>query len=87
MTCFSQEETLAGNDQWYCKQCKEHVNAFKKMEIYKSPEFLLVHFKRFSHQRNSMFGSRKLNLQIDFPVEGLNLSSYVLSNGHDHQPM
>lgn len=27
-----------------------------------------------------MFGSKKLNDKIDFPVEGLNMSSYVLQN-------
>lgn len=61
LTFFSQEETLGGSDKWYCSKCKDHVPAFKKMEIYKTPEFLVVHFKRFSHARNSMFGSRKLN--------------------------
>jgi len=61
MSSFSQEETLSGNDKWYCSKCKEHVNALKKMEIYKTPDFLIIHFKRFSHTRNSMFGSRKLN--------------------------
>lgn len=79
LTYFSQEETLAGSDKWYCAKCKDHVPAFKKMEIYKTPEFLVVHFKRFSHTRNSVFGSRKLNVQIDFPIEALDLSSYVLS--------
>ena len=49
------------------------------MEIFKTPEFLVVHFKRFAHTRNSMFGSRKLNTQIDFPVLGLDISSFVLS--------
>lgn len=68
LSTFGQEETLAGNDKWYCSKCKDHVPALKKMEIYKTPEYLIVHFKRFSHQRNSMFGSRKLNMQIDFPV-------------------
>lgn len=48
-SCFGQEETLAGNDKWYCSKCKDHVPAFKKMEIYKTPEFLVVHLKRFSH--------------------------------------
>jgi ubiquitin C-terminal hydrolase len=79
LSCFGQEETLAGSDKWYCSKCKEHVPAFKKMEIYKTPEFLVIHFKRFAHTRNSMFGSRKLNMQVDFPVEHLDLSSYVLS--------
>ena len=74
LSCFGQEETLAGADMWYCSKCKDHVPAFKKMEIYKTPEFLVVHLKRFSHQRNSMFGSRKLNMQIDFPVEGLDIT-------------
>lgn len=48
------------------------------MELYKAPEFLIIHLKRFSHQRSSMFGSRKIQEMIDFPVEGLDLSQYVL---------
>ena len=80
LSCFSQEETLAGNDKWYCSKCKDHVPAFKKMEIYKTPEFLIVHFKRFSHTRNSMFGSRKLNTLIEFPLESLDLQTFLIAN-------
>ena len=83
LSCFGQEETLAGNDKWYCSKCKEHVPALKKIEIYNTPEFLVVHFKRFSHQRNSMFGSRKLNTQIDFPVKGLDMTDYLGKNQAD----
>jgi len=78
---FSQEETLQGNDEWYCSKCKEHVPAFKKIELYKTPEFLIIHLKRFSHTRNSMFGSRKLGLHVDFPVEGLDLNAYLSQSG------
>lgn len=78
LSCFSQEETLSGHDKWYCSKCQDHVTAFKKMEIYKAPEFLLVHFKRFSHTRNSVLGSRKLNNHIDFPVRGLDLTPFVI---------
>ena len=54
----------------------------KKMEIYKIPECLIIHFKRFSHTRNSLFGSKKLQDKIDFPIDSLNMSNYVLtSNG------
>jgi hypothetical protein len=49
LSSFSQEETLSGSDKWYCSKCKEHVHALKKMEIYKTPDFLVIHFKRFSH--------------------------------------
>jgi len=75
---FSQEETLTGNDRWYCSNCKQHQNALKKMEVYKAPEFLIIHLKRFFHQRASLFGSRKIQEYIDFPLEGLDLTHYVL---------
>ncbi len=75
---FSMEETLSGNDKWYCGKCKEHVTAFKKMEVYKAPDYLIIHLKRFSHQRNVMFGSRKISDIINFPVSGLDMSKYLV---------
>ena len=77
---FSVEETLRGDDKWYCGKCKDHVNAHKKMEVYKAPEYLIIHLKRFSHNRNSMFGSRKLNDYIEFPVEGLDMTNYIVQS-------
>lgn len=47
------------------------------MEIYRSPPFLVVHLKRFSHNRSVMFGSRKLSDFVDFPVNNLNLTDFV----------
>ena len=75
---FMMEETLTGNDKWYCSKCKDHVTAQKKMEVYKAPDYLIIHLKRFSHQRNVMFGSRKLNDFINFPVNGLDMGPYVI---------
>lgn len=49
------------------------------MEIYKAPEFLIIHLKRFTHQRQSIFSSRKLGELVEFPVEGLDLSHFVLN--------
>jgi ubiquitin C-terminal hydrolase len=53
------------------------------MEVYKCPEYLIIHLKRFSHQRQSIFSSRKIGELIEFPVEGLNLSQYVINNSKD----
>ena len=50
------------------------------MEVYKAPDYLIIHLKRFSHNRNSMFGSRKLNDLINFPTSGLDLNNYVMSS-------
>ena len=80
---FAMEETLSGNDKWYCSRCKDHVTAQKKMEVYKAPDYLIIHLKRFSHQRNTMFGSRKINDFINFPVNGLNMAPYILDKGAD----
>ena len=75
---FMMEETLSGNDKWYCSKCKDHVTAQKKMEVYRAPDYLIIHLKRFSHNRNQMFGSRKLNDFINFPVKALDMGPYVL---------
>lgn len=53
------------------------------MEIYKTPEFLIVHLKRFSYTRNSYFGSRKLGTFVDFPVVGLDLTSMTITKSVD----
>ena len=44
---FSQEETLSGNDQWYCNVCREHRDITKKLEIYSAPKILILQLKRF----------------------------------------
>ena len=85
ITWFSVEETLTGNDKWYCSRCKAHQNALKKMEIYRAPEFLVMHLKRFSHQKSSFFSSRKITELVEFPVEGLDLTQSVL--GEDGRPL
>jgi ubiquitin carboxyl-terminal hydrolase 8 len=72
---FQEEERLSGDDQWYCPRCKEHRDAGKRMEIYKLPEILIVHFRRFSVNKHGRPGPKRTEL-IDFPTAGLDLSSY-----------
>ena len=40
--CFSEEETLGGDDQWYCNKCKEHRDITKKLEVYKVPKIMCI---------------------------------------------
>jgi ubiquitin carboxyl-terminal hydrolase 4/11/15 len=49
------------------------------MEIWSCPDYLIIHLKRFSHSRG-MFGGRKINQLIQFPLEGLDLTNYLLNN-------
>jgi ubiquitin carboxyl-terminal hydrolase 4/11/15 len=73
LSYFGVEESLKGDDMWFCPKCKDHVIAKKKMEVFKAPDYLIIHLKRFSHTRG-MFGSRKLNDKIKFPVDDLNMT-------------
>ncbi|PGH15185.1 hypothetical protein AJ79_02550 [Helicocarpus griseus UAMH5409] len=63
---FGKEEILSENDAWYCPRCKKHVRASKKFELWKSPDILVMHLKRFSANR----GFRdKIDALVDFPLE------------------
>ena len=73
---FGKEEILSEQDTWYCPRCKEHRRASKKFELWKCPDILVIHLKRFSA------GTRgwrdKLEVLVDFPVEGLDMSDRVV---------
>ncbi|KAI9782348.1 MAG: CSN-associated deubiquitinating enzyme Ubp12 [Geoglossum umbratile] len=71
---FGKEEILSENDAWYCPRCKEHRRASKTFELWKSPDILVIHLKRFSANR----GFRdKIDVLVDFPTEGLDLTNRV----------
>lgn len=72
---FGKEEILSEMDTWYCPRCKEHRRATKKFELWKTPDILIMHLKRFS---SSGMRRDKLDVFVDFPIEGLDLSSRVI---------
>ena len=61
----------------YCPNCKEHRQATKKLELWRLPEILVVHLKRFSYSR---YMKNKLDTFVNFPVRNLDLSKYVKQN-------
>ncbi|KAL6716978.1 hypothetical protein ACLMJK_004891 [Lecanora helva] len=69
---FGKPEILSENDAWYCPRCKEHRRASKTFELWKAPDILVIHLKRFSAQGRFR---DKLDVQVDFPTEGLDLST------------
>lgn len=72
---FGKEEVLSEADTWYCPRCKEHRRATKKFELWKTPDILVMHLKRFS---SSGWRRDKLDVLVDFPLDGLDLSSRVV---------
>jgi ubiquitin carboxyl-terminal hydrolase 4/11/15 len=75
LSMFSENEELEADNAWYCPTCKIHVQATKKMELYKLPKILIIHLKRFKSQG---YYREKLSTHIQFPESGLDLSPYVI---------
>ncbi|KAI1078420.1 UCH-domain-containing protein [Whalleya microplaca] len=72
---FERDEILSEQDMWYCPRCKEHRRASKKFDLWKTPDILIIHLKRFS---SSGFRRDKLEVLVDFPIENLDITSRVL---------
>lgn len=82
---FGKAEILSENDAWYCPRCKEHQRASKTFELWKAPDILVIHLKRFSAQGRNL--RDKLDVLVDFPVEGLDLSSRVAMQEDGKSPI
>lgn len=76
---FNQPEVLGDQDLWYCPRCKDHKQATKTIKIWSTGDILTIHLKRFQVARSF---SDKIDITIDFPIEGLDMSEYI---GDDNQ--
>jgi ubiquitin carboxyl-terminal hydrolase 4/11/15 len=71
---FTKEEKLGEDDLWYCPRCKKHQQATKRFDLWKVPDILVVHLKRFSNSRTLR---DKIDTLVEFPIEGLDLEAMV----------
>uniref|UniRef100_A0A1I8F7S3 ubiquitinyl hydrolase 1 n=1 Tax=Macrostomum lignano TaxID=282301 RepID=A0A1I8F7S3_9PLAT len=75
LQAFLKPERLSGSSRWFCPRCRRDQSAVKKIDIWRLPPYLLIHFKRFSCDRLSSRG-RKLNTLVDYPISNLDMSAY-----------
>lgn len=71
---FTETDKLPPSDAWYCNKCKEHREAFKKMEFWSFPPVLVLQLKRFTY---SQYSRERLNTNVAFPMDGLDVTSYA----------
>ena len=71
---FTRPERLDESNKWYCSSCKEHVRAMKTMELWKLPNILIVHLKRFEYKH--AMRRDKLETFVDCPLENFDMSKY-----------
>jgi len=75
---FTSPETLGDKDLWMCHKCHVLRNASRQTFFWKVPPLLLVHLKRFGN--GSGLFRDKIDLLVDFPVKGLDMTKRVLFN-------
>lgn len=81
MNMFLNEEILDGDNAWHCPNCKTHRKATKKLDLWRLPQILIIHLKRFSYQ--GPFRD-KLETSIDFPITGLDMN-WTVKTPIDHK--
>ncbi|GAB7366749.1 hypothetical protein MBLNU230_g0704t1 [Neophaeotheca triangularis] len=73
---YCAEEKLTASDEWKCPHCKCNRQATKQITLTRAPQFLVVHFKRFSAGHSQT--ARKITTPITFPLHALDLEPYML---------
>ena len=71
--CFDKFTELEPLDDIVCPTC-HNTSLSKAFTLWRLPPVLIVQLKRFRFDRTSR---RKLNNQIDFPMEDLDLFDYL----------
>uniref|UniRef100_A0A0E0HFB5 Ubiquitin carboxyl-terminal hydrolase n=1 Tax=Oryza nivara TaxID=4536 RepID=A0A0E0HFB5_ORYNI len=74
LDAFLREEPLVPEDMWYCPRCKEQRQASKKLDLWRLPEVLVIHLKRFSFSRST---KQKLETFVNFPIHDFDLTNYI----------
>ncbi|CDF40592.1 unnamed protein product [Chondrus crispus] len=78
---FTEPELLGPSSKMHCSTCGTRQEAMKQLSIRTLPPIVCFHFKRFeqsfaSIRRNEMV---KIDTPIEFPADGLDLSSFQTS--------
>lgn len=69
---YSRPEFLEGDNAWFNEKTGQKEDVKKQLTFWNFPKILVIVLKRFSP-----CGQYKLNTVIDFPIDDLDLSSYI----------
>ncbi|KAH9249441.1 hypothetical protein BASA81_012803 [Batrachochytrium salamandrivorans] len=83
LEAFRKREQLGKDDAWFCDRCKMHQCAYKTMDLWNTPNVLVIHLKRFLYERT--LGERvqreKITDLVSFPLTGFDTRSIVAGGG------
>ncbi|XP_061538525.1 ubiquitin carboxyl-terminal hydrolase 32 isoform X5 [Phycodurus eques] len=76
LNAFTSEEELGEDELYYCSKCETHRLATKKLDLWRLPPILIVHFKRFHFVNGCWIKSQKI---VKFPRENFDPSNFLVS--------
>ena len=74
---YTSNEEMTGDNQWYNEKEDKKQDVQKNIKFFSLPNILVIDFKRFNNM------NKKNNIFIDFPLDELDLSKYVI--GYDSE--
>ena len=78
---LNKEEVPDGENVKYCDKCK--IKLEKKIELYKTPYYLIIHLNRFKQKINNKFSASNKNDTFIEYKEILNLKDFVIGPNKD----
>ncbi|XP_053575304.1 putative ubiquitin carboxyl-terminal hydrolase 50 [Bombina bombina] len=79
---FFHEDMVTWTKKRNCSVCKISQNTSMKTWIYKPPEIIIFHLKRFEYKDQL---KRKINTYVNFPLKNLDLSAFISPFHVKHQ--
>jgi ubiquitin carboxyl-terminal hydrolase 8 len=73
---YCSAEMLSGDEVWHCPRCRRDREATKRITISRAPQFLTIHFKRFSASHSER--ARKIHVPVEFPLTNFDLEPFML---------
>jgi len=76
LDAFTEAEILSQDNAWYCRNCEKFQMASKKIDLWRLPDLLVIHLKRFfftPHYRN------KIKSLVEFPLKNLDFKNWIPS--------
>jgi ubiquitin C-terminal hydrolase len=76
---YIEKEQMNEEELFFCSKCKEHKAPIKKLDLWSTPDVLILHLKRFEYIPGQYFVHRdKISDFVDYPLKNLDLSGLVL---------
>lgn len=73
LTEFCKMQKLSLSSNWRCPQCKDYREGSQDMNLWRLPDLLMFHIKRFNM---SARWREKISTKVDFPLTGLDMSEW-----------